>query len=340
VLSGARAGQVEAVIVHGHMLREATLERRRMLDPNCDVKFDTTCLPVDPATMASSVPLRVEEVLVTQLLHRARLLDSQFQSEVVAVITQHTAPEAQAGYRDSDQPCGADTTPPSQAAWASANSLRHCGSRMEPSAVAENVRNRALWIHQSFGSGEGVQRGLRGQLGFSGSNHRSDLERSTTFKSKTWTEVVEAPSTSSKSLTTTEVQCAFSGGGVGLVEVHRAPVKTAERARDKLFEYAGDGAVWPLTACILDPLRAAVVCEGPEHMVEVADWFVCLGLGARDGSECGGGLGGGCAGGSEQYQGKAGRRLRACRVKNKFALERKLLVPCPICMCVFYLYYL
>ena len=33
--------------------------------------------------------------------------------------------------------------------------------------------------------------------------------------------------------------------------------------RDKLREYAAEGAEWPLAACILDPVRASVVCRGP-----------------------------------------------------------------------------
>ena len=43
----------------------------------------------------------------------------------------------------------------------------------------------------------------------------------------------------------------------------------AARMREKLAEYSADGAMWPLTACILDPVRASVVCSGPAQILEV-----------------------------------------------------------------------
>ena len=39
--------------------------------------------------------------------------------------------------------------------------------------------------------------------------------------------------------------------------------------REKLAEYKADGAEWPLTACILDPIRSSLVCSGPSQMLEV-----------------------------------------------------------------------
>jgi hypothetical protein len=47
--------------------------------------------------------------------------------------------------------------------------------------------------------------------------------------------------------------------------------------REKLAEYAAEGAAWPLCANILDPVRASVVCGGPGQMVEVAEWFLGVG---------------------------------------------------------------
>ena len=38
--------------------------------------------------------------------------------------------------------------------------------------------------------------------------------------------------------------------------------------RDKLREYAAEGAEWPLAACILDPVRASVVCRGPAQALK------------------------------------------------------------------------
>ena len=31
--------------------------------------------------------------------------------------------------------------------------------------------------------------------------------------------------------------------------------------------------MWPLSANILDPVRASIVCSSPGHMIEVAEWF-------------------------------------------------------------------
>ena len=39
--------------------------------------------------------------------------------------------------------------------------------------------------------------------------------------------------------------------------------------REKLSEYAAEGAAWPLTASILDPVRLSVICNGPRQILEV-----------------------------------------------------------------------
>ena len=39
--------------------------------------------------------------------------------------------------------------------------------------------------------------------------------------------------------------------------------------REKLSEYAAEGAPWPLAASILDPVRLSIVCEGPAQILEV-----------------------------------------------------------------------
>ena len=39
--------------------------------------------------------------------------------------------------------------------------------------------------------------------------------------------------------------------------------------REKLAEYASQGGVWPVTACILDPIRTSIVCSGPAQILEV-----------------------------------------------------------------------
>jgi hypothetical protein len=320
------ARQVEAVIVHGHMLREAALERRRQLNPVCKSEPGTAYPAFDPQAMAFAAPLKVEEVLIAQLHHRARLLDAHFQEEVLAVIKKHAVPEAclqeatlWAG--NSDNAGG-----PHGQVLSQASSEGQRGSHKEnplvhfetSEAMAEDLPSwgrRIKRIRRSMRSGQELQRGMLVQLGWSLQPRRTDLDLSTV-------EVPRAAPTGTDTSTgsnATEMQCAFGGGSTGLVEVHPAPVKTVERAREKLGEYAAEGAAWPLVACILDPVRAAVVCEGPAHMVEVANWFL-------DGGIREGGCGDGCEEAECSSENGAGRRLRPCRIKNKFVLEQELLV--------------
>jgi hypothetical protein len=109
-------------------------------------------------------------------------------------------------------------------------------------------------------------------------------------------------------LAAVEMRCVFSSGAASEVGVCPAPTKTTARMREKLGEYAAEGAAWPLTAQILDPVRASVVCQGPAEILEVAHWFLEEGrAAARGGREC-------------------QSRLKVCRVKNKFALEKEGLV--------------
>jgi hypothetical protein len=57
------------------------------------------------------------------------------------------------------------------------------------------------------------------------------------------------------------------------------------------------GAIWPLSANILDPVRLSLVADGPAHMLEVVKWF------AGQASEATG--------------------LPVVRMKNKFGLPRE-----------------
>ena len=92
-----------------------------------------------------------------------------------------------------------------------------------------------------------------------------------------------------------ELVCWFRTG-LSPILVNHAPIKTKQRMGEKLAEYAADGAHWPRSACILDPVRAAVVCKGPSEMLEVIEWFT-------------------------ENQTKTG--LQVCRVKNKFSFSRQ-----------------
>uniref|UniRef100_A0A7S0M703 Uncharacterized protein n=1 Tax=Cryptomonas curvata TaxID=233186 RepID=A0A7S0M703_9CRYP len=68
------------------------------------------------------------------------------------------------------------------------------------------------------------------------------------------------------------VACDFCDS-VGVVEIVAAPIKTIVRMREKLMEYATAEHFWPLSANILDPVRASIVCEGPSHILQVLNWF-------------------------------------------------------------------
>ncbi len=72
---------------------------------------------------------------------------------------------------------------------------------------------------------------------------------------------------SGQSQSAAEAICGFSDGP-GQVWVFAGPVKSAARMREKLGEYALEGAPWPLCAQILDPVRASVVCSGPAQILE------------------------------------------------------------------------
>ena len=43
--------------------------------------------------------------------------------------------------------------------------------------------------------------------------------------------------------------------------------------REKLAEYAAEGATWPHSAAILDPVRLSIIASGPARIVQVARWF-------------------------------------------------------------------
>ena len=92
---------------------------------------------------------------------------------------------------------------------------------------------------------------------------------------------------------------------------------------EKCAEYAVEAEVrangeseqssWPFAARILDPVRVAVVCQGPAQMLEVAKWFLQA---EEDG-------------------------LEVCRVKNKFGVPQEALVGGyrDLQLCVVFRYY-
>mmetsp|Transcript_4921 Transcript_4921/g.10911 ORF Transcript_4921/g.10911 Transcript_4921/m.10911 type:complete len:912 (+) Transcript_4921:5124-7859(+) len=102
-------------------------------------------------------------------------------------------------------------------------------------------------------------------------------------------------------LTVPEIMCQFRDG-VFPVWVSPAQAKTTARMKEKIQEYIADGAEWPRTACILDPVRASVVCQGATQILEVAEWIL------------------------KGQPAAARSTFTVCRVKNKFALSNSELV--------------
>jgi len=71
------------------------------------------------------------------------------------------------------------------------------------------------------------------------------------------------------------IACRFADGSVGEVAVHAAPPKTAARMLTKLLEYAHPHpkSSWPLAANILDPVRASIICQNCNELLQVISWF-------------------------------------------------------------------
>jgi hypothetical protein len=78
---------------------------------------------------------------------------------------------------------------------------------------------------------------------------------------------------------------------------------------EKIQEYVKEGADWPRAACILDPVRASIVCHGAAQIIEVAEWFL---TGEPASSQ---------------------KTFQVCRVKNKFALNSSELVSVDLSSC-------
>jgi hypothetical protein len=86
--------------------------------------------------------------------------------------------------------------------------------------------------------------------------------------------------------------CQFKDGASEVL-VDAAPPKAVERMREKMTKYVPPhpASRWPLSANILDPIRASVVCHGASQVLQVLGWFA-------------------------ELQEETG--LRICRIKNRF----------------------
>ncbi len=133
---------------------------------------------------------------------------------------------------------------------------------------------------------------------------------------------IDSGSVSSGGLPPVSVNCMFLEGS-GLVKVHQAPVKTLARMCEKVLEYVAEDSScggWPLSANILDPVRASVVCRGPSQILQVLKWFTGREPTARGVDGCGAQAD---ACGSGVIDSPV---LPVCRVKNKFAFAKEDLV--------------
>ena len=94
------------------------------------------------------------------------------------------------------------------------------------------------------------------------------------------------------------IKCQFKSR-IAYIDLIAAPVKSVARMREKVAEYALRDDIWPYSANILDPVRASIVCDGPNEILEAFEWFEPC-----DSATC----------------------LRLCRVKNKFSFKKEDLV--------------
>jgi hypothetical protein len=329
--------QVRAVTTNREAQLEADLEcEMRGCSVNCNQKMHSwetrtswsasfadnlSSFTTSLGPQASNAPLHGEEIFIAQLHYRARLLNSIFQERVMELVQSHALPDDENDMQEGGE--GVETLQE----IAAGNSLEdkplvvEIGPCFEANIRKANIRDNIRKGDRAFSyqsgkvqlaEGAGFKRGAEqdSELVFSnppGSNSHSISKR-------------EGQSSTGTRGPSLEVVCEFSGGSTGVVEVCSAAVKAVERMREKLSEYAAEGAAWPLAACILDPVRASVVCTCPAHVLEVArEWL--LGAGKPLLGSCSGETGG-----PDGDRPEICKRFAVCKVKNKFALGKSQLV--------------
>jgi hypothetical protein len=258
-----------------------------------------------------------EEVFVSQLLRRARILDDGFQATVLRAVEAFAIPTATciAEKQMLIDDIGCENVIPvachdetsTTSLFTTLVHLNQAGNTDTNAKVVQNtLAPPSVWSvggGRAGGSSEGSgvsEGGQPRQPNLLPSKLSSGMlgecfdEQSSSSGSR-WRKGSLASSGHDGVVT---LECTFRSGP-GQVDVQRAPVKTAGRIMEKLAEYAGKGVAWPLTGCILDPVRGSVVCAGPAEMIEVLGWFE----------------------GREQETG-----LKVVRVKNKFGFKKEDLV--------------
>ncbi len=268
-------------------------------DGGAGLSFEPTSTTRTPSSssMIAPEPLVLQEgVFLWQLHRRALLLNDGFQKQVLSAVKQHEDREAAynhipAGRRDSDNTAS------------SANVVFH------RTASAETVPSRLSSVKELSGNGSPHTRLSSGLMIFRDTTSLNNLmgrkqQMLSADEEMMRTFLTNADARSSSiardgEICSVEVTCKFQeqANPTQPVEVISAPVKTLSRMKEKLKEYSVEGAQWPLSAYILDPVRACVVCSGPKQILGVLSWFAGCGDGQR-----------------------VGDGLVVCRLKNKFAL--------------------
>jgi hypothetical protein len=254
------------------------------------------------ATSSSSSACPGEEVFLSQLHSRAILLNHSFQQRVIKVIQSHGVPGQEGRRRAASfESIGESVESGSPVRTASLMSrfdlIKSNGKQPArlPSATDWPATSSTdlIFCGNSFGASQDLsEEDLM--------SNQSTTVASTLHLLVSHDKESSAPShgDNSDTLQHVRVSCAFDQG-FGNVDIHTAPIKTMSRMREKLLEYAADGAQWPLSANILDPVRASIVCNGAAPILEVVGWFT-------------------------KHGGEEG--LRVCRIKNKFSFRRDELV--------------
>ncbi len=263
------------------------------------------------ATSSSSSACPGEEVFLSQLHSRATLLNYSFQQRVIKVIQSHEAPGQEGRRRaasfesigESVEPGSPIRTAPLISRFNLIKSKGETPSCAPAEAFELPSPSATDWAETCspdlvvFGKGFGSSQEMSEDDPLS---DQSTIDTSILRWMNPLDRQLSAPSQEASSDTLQHVRttCTFDHG-FGNVDVHTAPIKTMARMREKLLEYAADGAQWPLSANILDPVRASIVCDGAAPILEVVGWFT-------------------------KHGGEAG--LRVCRIKNKFSFRREELV--------------
>ena len=266
----------------------------------------TVCMPLfnDALSMA---PLKGEEIFVAHLYHRAQLLNPEFQGRILELVQGHAVPENDMQEAENRMEPMADVSLEHYLPEVGQAVVVNIGSGFDNTC---NVGTAANTPFVQAGAGISLStahltfRNVSGGTPINHSHLKNESDR-------------HQQSNSLCGSCSHDLRCIFSGGSRDRVEVCAGTVKTQTRMREKLAEYAMEGMAWPLTACILDPVRASVVCTGPAQILEVANWFINAGNASLANS------------GDSDMQARGWDlegKLLVCRIKNKFSLDKFQLV--------------